>query len=310
MNKQELENNQRYIDDDEIDLVDLFMIVWKRKTMIIVVTLLLTVAAAGISYLMPKVYEVTAIMEPGRDENGKPIESAQTIREKILGGAYDKNIIINLNLSMRDLPKFKVSIPKQTDLLAVSVETSSSAVAVKSLEMLITELKGEINSQVSLRKQSIENDVEAAIAESLSYPLRIKSLEKLISNTIQKTESLEKEKKRILTNPKGDSISLLLYLNELSTQDTSLNNLYNDLERLKLQNKTVAVKISNLRLKLAAIEPLSVNKPPSVSIDPVKPNKKLMVALAFILGLMGGIMLAFGAEFMTKVRSQQAKENH
>ncbi len=41
------------------------------------------------------------------------------------------------------------------------------------------------------------------------------------------------------------------------------------------------------------------------SIKPVGPRKALILALSGILGLMGGIMLAFFTEFMAKVRQQQ-----
>ena len=43
------------------------------------------------------------------------------------------------------------------------------------------------------------------------------------------------------------------------------------------------------------------------SVEPVGPRKALILALSGILGLMGGIMLAFIAEFMAKVKQQQVK---
>ncbi|NOQ51057.1 MAG: hypothetical protein GQ578_02400, partial [Desulfuromonadaceae bacterium] len=48
-----------------------------------------------------------------------------------------------------------------------------------------------------------------------------------------------------------------------------------------------------------------INKPPTIPEKPIKPKKTLIVALAAMLGLMGGVMLAFFAEFMVKVRQQQ-----
>ncbi|MBN1958133.1 MAG: hypothetical protein JXQ81_02250 [Desulfuromonadales bacterium] len=43
------------------------------------------------------------------------------------------------------------------------------------------------------------------------------------------------------------------------------------------------------------------------SLEPKGPGKSIVVALAFVLGFMGSIMLAFIAEFMTKVRQQQVQ---
>ena len=79
LNKQKQEVFTRQIDDDEINLVDLFLIIWKRKMMIIVVTLLMTISAAGISLLMPKVYKVVTILEPAKDAEGKLVENPQDI---------------------------------------------------------------------------------------------------------------------------------------------------------------------------------------------------------------------------------------
>ena len=45
------------------------------------------------------------------------------------------------------------------------------------------------------------------------------------------------------------------------------------------------------------------------SARPVGTGKSLILALAGMLGLMGGVMLAFLAEFMTKVRQQQARSD-
>jgi LPS O-antigen subunit length determinant protein (WzzB/FepE family) len=48
--------------------------------MIIALTLLLTVAAAGICFILPNVYEVTTILEPGKDAEGKLVENSQVAR--------------------------------------------------------------------------------------------------------------------------------------------------------------------------------------------------------------------------------------
>ncbi len=44
------------------------------------------------------------------------------------------------------------------------------------------------------------------------------------------------------------------------------------------------------------------------SIKPVGPRKALILALSGMLGLMAGVILAFGAEFMVKVRNNLAAE--
>ena len=161
--------------DNEIDLVDIFLIIWKRKKMIIVVTLLLTVTAAGISFIMPKVYEVVAILEPGRDVEGKLVENPQTIRENILGGAYDQIVAEKLNLRLDKIPIFKVSIPKQTDLVKISVESSEPQQAVFVLQELLLGVSGDIQGDLDLEIKKTRNAIKEAqleenfLLEKLSY---------------------------------------------------------------------------------------------------------------------------------------------
>jgi LPS O-antigen subunit length determinant protein (WzzB/FepE family) len=60
--------------EEEIELIDIFRILWKRRKLILLGTLLLTIGAAGISLLLPKVYEVSTI-EPARIGSDRVIEA-------------------------------------------------------------------------------------------------------------------------------------------------------------------------------------------------------------------------------------------
>ena len=116
---------------------------------------------------------------------------------------------------------------------------------------------------------------------------------------------LEKERKIALAAPKGDAMAVLLYSNEIQNQQIYLNSLQDKSALILNKKNQMALKINNIQLKLAGIKGTNINKPPTVPEKPIKPKKMLIVALAAILGLMGGAMLAFFAEFMTKVRQQQ-----
>ena len=63
--------------------------------------------------------------------------------------------------------------------------------------------------------------------------------------------------------------------------------------------------MSSIRLKLSSLTGAHISKVPSVSKEPIKPKKTLIIVFAVLLGLAGGIILAFFSEFMIKVRQQQ-----
>jgi len=298
-------NLSREIANDEIDLVDLFLIIWKRKWMIVAVTLLVSVAAAGISLVLPAVYRVVTILEPGKDAEGKLVENPQSIRENIISGAYNQVIAEATNLPLAEIPIFNVSVPKQTDLVKISVDSSKPEISIIVLKALLALISETMDAQLNIKKSLVENELKAALVKEKALPQQIRQLELLTQETKSKIAELENTRKQSLPNPGSDGMSILLYLNEIQNQQVFLNTLFQELIELKGNQERAAINVSNLQLKLASIHGTNIKKQPSIPEKPIKPKKTLIVALAFILALMGGIMLAFLAEFMIKVRRAQ-----
>ena len=75
MPKKEHETDQSQklaeITEDEIELIDLLRIIWKWKYLIIGGTLFCTLAAIGLSYFMPKIYQIDMVLRPGILNIGK-----------------------------------------------------------------------------------------------------------------------------------------------------------------------------------------------------------------------------------------------
>lgn len=306
----EQEPNVRFreIPDDEINLADLFLIIWKRKMLIIVVTLLMTLSAVGISLLLPKVYRVDTILEPARDAEGELVENSQSIRENILGGAYNQAIVKKLKIPMIDLPEFKVSVPKQTDLVKISIESSDPQQAVRVLQTLLNEVAGKIRTQLELKRSLAENKLAAAIAVESFFPKQIQQVEEQFKLAENKIVEMERSRKASITNPKNDPMVVLLYLNEIQNQQVFLSSLQEKIVALQKEKELARVAVKTLRLKLAGLKGTNITKQPTMPDKPIKPKKILIVALAFILGLMGGVMLAFMVEFISNIRRSETSE--
>ena len=293
------------VTEDEINLVDLFLIIWRRRWMIVAITVLVTVAAAGISMVMPRVYAVSTIFEPARDADDKLIENPQSIRENIVSGAYDRQLMSELDLTADEIPKYRVTVPKQTDLVKIVIESSEPDMAVKILERLLSYIKKEIANQLEVKKQFLQNELKSAEAEKNWFPAQIEKQERLISVTQQVISDLEKNRKKLRSESSEDSMATLLYLNEIQNKQVFLSGLYEKVSKLKAKDEQAAAAIRDLKLKLSTLKGGVVRKLPEVSDKPIKPKKTLIVALAFVLGLMGSVMLVFFAEFLSKVREQQ-----
>ena len=127
------------IPEDEIDLIDLLRVIWKWKYLIFGGAIVCALVAAIISFILPKIYSVDTIIEPGIlgivSEGGDQghrvyIDSPQNIKALIDVGSFENGILAHLGKQAKniDLPKiitFKTSIPKDSKALKVSYETAN-----------------------------------------------------------------------------------------------------------------------------------------------------------------------------------------
>lgn len=295
--------------EDEIELIDLIRTVWKRKKLIAFGTLCLTLGALGIVLLLPRVYEVSTIIEPGIrpvvDVNGQILNEAavvspETLRETILGGAYNESIQKKLNLTVKDYPVFKVETPKNTTLVKVSTEHSDPIKATAILNELVSQVSSDIQSQLENEKNKIETEIKLTRITGQAVGEKIKLIERQVTDTSVKIQDLEKARQKSMAALSTNAMSALLYSNEIQNQQIYLNDLQEKLKDMETTTRTSVVKLENLQLKLGLIKSTRVIKPPTLPEEPTKPKRILIVTLAFILGLMGSTMLAFLLEYFER----------
>ncbi|BCA80098.1 Wzz/FepE/Etk N-terminal domain-containing protein [Desulfuromonas sp. AOP6] len=292
--------------NDEIDLIDILRVLWQRKVMIFAITLVVTLAAAGISLVLPKVYEVSTIIEPGirliSDTNGETLNEMMvvlpgTIKETIRGGAYNKAIQQKLKITGREYPDVKVEIPRDTNLVKMSIQSGDPVQAVAVLEELLQHIQSDIQEKLSGEKKIIFKQIRLEEIKYKNFEGKITLLEKqsnvISSNISNKIQALEKIRQKPLAEGSSNAISMLIYSSEIQNQQMYLNGLREKLKDLQAEILASEVLIENLRLKLGMLTSTNVTKEPTVPAKPVKPKKTLIVAVAGVLGLFGSMLLAF-----------------
>lgn len=290
--------------EQEIELIDLVRILGKRKKLILLGTLLLTLAAAGVSLLLPKVYEVSAIIEPGKIVQDRAIFTSEVIKENILGEAYDTNVRKNLNLSPAEYPnKFKVTVPKETSLVKISFQTARPEQGSKILDELMNQITVAVNEKVNIEKQQMNNEIQLAVISNKALDERITLINQQITDITAKIKGLEVSRSKAMSSSRTDSMAVLLYSNEIQNQQIYLNSLQEKLKHLEVEAAGADLRIDNLRLTLSQLKATNLVKPPTVSERPVKPKKSLIVAMAFMLGLLGTTLLAFILEYFERAGS-------
>lgn len=294
--------------EQEIELIDLVRILGKRKKLILLGTLMLTIIAAGVSLLLPKVYEVSAIIEPGKINNveknstSQAIVTPEEIKENILGEAYDNNVRKILNLNPSDYPsRFKVTIPKETTLVKIAIETSVPQQGAMVLDELLKQVTAAVNEKVEVEKQKMNNGIRLEEIKNKVLIDQITLTSDQIADITGKIKDLDVGRKKAMASSRTDAMSVLLYSNEIQNQQIYLNSLQEKLKQLEAEALGADLRIDNLRLTLSQLKATNLVKPPTVSERPVKPKKSLIVALAFMLGLLGTTLLAFVLEYFERV---------
>jgi capsular polysaccharide biosynthesis protein len=324
---------------DEIDLMDYVKVILKRKWLILVIFFGAAIAAGIFSFLMPKVYRIDTSLEVGIIERATATMPEQLVElptqlvEKIKGDVYGISVREKLGISEEKYPKIKTENPKDTRLINLAIESAEPQKAKNILEEINNLILVEHQEIIKTKKELIEQDikttedkiklVESDIEKTKNkiQPINedIKRIENKIANAEEEKENLEAkvdalqkvlpyqqdpgtqfalfDTKEKLANKKQEIENLYLTINSLKRSkedlDVQINSLKTNIESLNAQ-------INALRASLDEIKPTQVIKSPTVSEKPIKPNKKLNIVIAAVLGLFVGVFLAFFQEWWEK----------
>ena len=327
--------------DDEIELMDYLKVIWKWKKLIILGTIASAIVAGVISFLMPNVYSIQVLLEPGFlkvSEDGRNIyaESQKNIKALIETGVFDRDILKSLkDTNKGHIPRllhYKVTVPKGSNTIKISYQTPDIKLGFNVLKKLI-ELLQNRHSQLEIRYknelmieiQAKQTEVSNLVVEKEASKQMIKNMDKRISDLVPEisymknnTKSLIKERNQFVLkgNNKQDVLSIVLYTNILQQGLAFTNILSNGLEQLvskrdekmvfleSLKNKIVILEqeIKNLDYRKTHIQNIQIIQPPTNSSLPIKPKKNLIVVLGAVLGLFLMFFLAFFLEYIQRHR--------
>jgi len=310
---------------------------WKWKWLVIAGTIMCAVVGGGLGFLMPKIYSIDTILQPGvlkiQDE-GKNIyiDSTENISSLITSGAFNNFILRSIEKSNIEdhlkFLKFKLNVPRKSNTLKISYETSNTKLGVDILTHMNKLLLERYSKRVSYYKKEKNNEIGLKSTEIVgieaqkrSYEQNIKNLQKRVDELQaemklinRNTSLLAKEKEKFLLD-RGDEnniLSALLYSNTIQ-QNLALANTYNSLtsdyateiEENKLQLENAKVKIKTLLKKIDIIEfqkeniqNIQILQPPISSPYPVRPRKILIITLTSVIGLFGMLFIVFLVEYV------------
>jgi uncharacterized protein involved in exopolysaccharide biosynthesis len=326
--------------EDEIELIDILRVIWKRKYLIMGGMLACGLIAAIISLSMPKTYMITMILEPVTsliDDN-----MPENIRHIINSGAFNNDIINLLKKNSKDIPKslnIKAKNFKKSNIIKVQYKSKDIATGLQILNILKDLLLKKYNDKVDLYKKSYDIDLIIKKGEISKYEAEQQTIKNSIINIEKRVDQLKADIKLLNKNTRKlvekrdiiisahknqNSILAVILYNNMLQQNFAFVSFYknetNDClsqkhqYNLKLketeENINILKKvISEINLQKDSIHNIQVIQSPRQSNSPVKPKMKLNIVLAIFVGGFIMIFVSFFVEYVSKFRINKLINN-
>jgi LPS O-antigen subunit length determinant protein (WzzB/FepE family) len=297
--------------EDTIELIDLLRVLWKWKWFIIIFALACAIAAGIITFSMAKVYEVSMIIEPGVIDIGPNgnfiyLDSSSNVESKIDSQAYNRRIFDKLHADPKKVNRrFRTTLPKNSNALKVSLEAGDPNKGIQALSILFHELVKEYKHYIDSRKSELDQGIAMNRRQLDVGAAEKKYLEKEIAIVKANTDRIIAERDMLLkkrdSNP--DNLSLLIYTNIIQQNMIHYNDLNQRLSELMTEIEKTRSEADMLQIKKESIENIRLIQEPESSIYPIKPKKKLNIALAFVVGLFVSVFVAFFMDYLQKAKS-------
>ncbi|NOR54693.1 MAG: hypothetical protein GQ531_00645 [Sulfurovum sp.] len=283
-------NNTQYIEEDKIDLRELFSVLKRRKKLLWSVTGGLTVLAIVYVFIIAKpVYEVKTMIEVGQID-AKPIDDINNIKQKL---SYEYKV--NVKNKKIELPRVKsISVPKKSDsILFINIHGYSNEEAVTYIQMVIDK----IETQYKEKTDAYTNSQKALIK------LTQEDIKDNSSSLVEMRKELNQYSQKIISLKSEDAALAGIYVLQIGQKQTELQELKKYISELKNKEQELKLSITPLMMKpthiVGEIETLE---------KPIKPKKILITIVAFITGLMLSVFLAFFLEFIASAKKEEDTE--
>ena len=279
----QINNNLQTVQNDVIDIRELFFTLKRRKKLILLLSTFITFLALIYIYAAKPVYEAKVVLELAQIDK-KPVQEVTDLKQKVetLFEVQNKNI---------ELPKItNINLPKGTsNIITIKAQGHSNNTAQQKLQEVIKYIislqNKELDSYADIQKKKLDLTKDD------------------ITHNTQLAMNIEKDiahyKEKLLSISKEDAALAGIYAIEIGKKQTEFNNVTSKIYVLKNKKNDLELSISPLRIQKAA----TIGKI-DLQNKPIKPKKALIVIVTFITGLILSVFLAFFLEFLQGIKKE------
>jgi LPS O-antigen subunit length determinant protein (WzzB/FepE family) len=238
--------HQENVEFESINLMEYIAIAWKRRWQIVIPTVVLAILAAIVSFLLPKIWEVDAIIIPSKfltqNQAGEfkqvLVVEPKQIANQIAEGSYNSLIGAELNIPDREFPKITAENLRDTNLIRVSVRERNVGRGRQIVAALFNHLKSDFDKKIDVEINSLNTQVEQTKNRILDIEIekdkinkeiesdrnklriteeRITSIREEMKSVKTRTDELDRLQQKSLTEKREgtETLALLLYSNEV-----------------------------------------------------------------------------------------------
>lgn len=331
--------------EDEIRLVDLWLVLVRRRLLFFTIAGLILALGLAYALLAPPKYRYSALIELGSipTANGpRAVEGVQTVLAKV-NGAFLPAVLgeyLQDQPEGTSPPEIRASVPRgsETLMLAAEAPVDEGPTLIQLQEAVIARLAQDHAALVDTARRAISVNIVAARNQQETLAANGRKLAAQFERVNGRMTQVREERSEIarhledaralerqLSKADGgarDTIAILqagvesralrdqlLALDErLSVAfPKQLDDLQAAIEANDREMVSQAERIAKLEADLGAVRDTRAIQPPTESLEESGPGTKAIVVLAGLLGLFFGIVAAFGAEFVSNLRTATEK---
>jgi len=270
--------------EEEIDLREYINVLLKRKSVIILIFLIAVITAALVSYfVLSPVYQASTVFSVAKIDGRAVInitEALEIMKSDVILDEVINRMGLERTLTSGQL-KSQITTEnlKGTNFIKISVLADLPEIA-KNLIETITKVFVEQNQGEYRKKVKLVED-------------RLKVIEEQIAEFEKNIQEIEKSKRKIATTKELSEGERQFQTSLLLSSSVGERNLYNSLTN----------QFNGLQASLENCKDFKIINYAQLPAAPIKPNKKLNILIAGVLGLFVGVFVAFFLEFWQKGKS-------
>jgi len=293
-----------YEDEDEIDLLDLWRVLWRNKVLIILITILCTSIALAAALWMTPIYRSEALLAAATEGN----EDAMSRLGGQFGGIA---AMAGIDFGSMGGPKEEaIAMLKSRALTEEFIEGENL------LKVLYDEVWNEETQQWEVEDPK---DIPSMWDACKKFNEDVRSVSE-DRDTGLVTLSIEWKDPELAAQWAAklvDRVNHKMRQRAIRDAEKSLDYLRQEIQRtgsVEVQEAIYRIVESQIKqIMLANVRDeysFKIIDPPAVPDldDEVKPNKKLMVILGFVLGGFGGVFIAFFKNYIHNVKAREKRD--